>query len=108
MLIESFITSPQYRHNLFKDDRYSVVAVTCVQDILDEAKSLKHCVASYISNYIEGGRLFRYEVLGSAEEFLQDWVGVEDYFYYYNNSDNPVNDGYYILHKGQVYKLEEY
>lgn len=79
MLIESFITSPQYRRNLFKDERYSVIAVTCVQDILDEAKNLKHCVASYISKFTKG----------------------ESYLYFIRTNDRP-NESLYTVELREI------
>lgn len=52
--IKDVVESFEYRELLFKDKKYSVIAVTCQEDLDREGNVLDHCVASYGVNLADG------------------------------------------------------
>lgn len=52
--IEEIVSTSEYKRMLYKGEKYSVVGVTCVKDILNEGKKLSHCIGTYVSKFVKG------------------------------------------------------
>lgn len=66
--IDSFISTSLYQRYLYNDVKYSVLPVTSVDDILKEADTLKHCVASYIDDFAKGRTLLYFIRSNSSKD----------------------------------------